>query len=169
MSRLLTTLLVLALISSSRTQSDYNLTAAKDVESAWENKSIRTSVVPVPNAGVALDVEIAFFINTVVSVNPADQTTSIVGTLVLNWTDSQLEWNTTEMPTNQVVAPVKSIWTPEFQLTSGVSPDLNVRLDSRFDSVIVNSKVSRNHVLDQRAAKNIGCFSYFHRSLQKIL
>ena len=138
----LTIFLLLTLAGCSRTQNDYDPAAAKEVEASWTNKTINPSVVPVHRSGVALEVEIAFFINTVVSVNTADQTASIVGTLVLTWTDSQLEWNTTQMRTNRVVVPSKSIWTPKFQLITGVLPDLDVRLDPRFDSVIVNSKVS---------------------------
>lgn len=134
-------LLSLMLVTNCRSQNDYDAVGAKQVEAFWATKNISSVIVPVPDAGVALKVEVAFFINTVVSVNPATQTTSISGTLVLNWTDPQLRWNPVDFNTNRAMMPAKNIWSPTFQLITGVRPDLNVRLDTRFDQVIVNHQV----------------------------
>lgn len=137
-----TIIITLAVVVNSSAYAGYNPNEAYDVENFWSKQNISSNVIPISTGNSVLSVTVAFFIKSVLNVNPAAQTTSVVGTLVLSWTDFQLKWNTSAFKTNRALIPVKQIWTPSFQLISGVNRDLSTKLDPRFDSVIVNNEVS---------------------------
>ncbi|XP_051797468.1 5-hydroxytryptamine receptor 3A-like [Acanthochromis polyacanthus] len=71
-------------------------------------------------------------------------------TLSVMWTDPELAWNTSDYPVDEVILPVKKIWTPEIHVTNGIvatmqhnSHDLLVYSNGTVKhSVIINAEVN---------------------------
>ncbi|VDI54648.1 Hypothetical predicted protein [Mytilus galloprovincialis] len=77
--------------------------------------------MPLANHSKQLHVGVEFFLNSFISMSEVDETISIMGTMLLNWTDPALQWDVLSFDNLFVITLDPSdIWTPLMFLVNAV-------------------------------------------------
>lgn len=77
--------------------------------------------MPLADNPLQLEVGVEFYLNSFISMNEVDATISIMGSMLLNWTNSALQWESWSFDNllSITIAP-SDIWTPPMFLANGV-------------------------------------------------
>lgn len=139
---------------------------ADDVKNLYNDifDGYRSEIVPAANHSQPIEIGIAFYLMAINSFQVVDETLSVNGGLILNWTDVSIAWNPQKYGNkSSLEIPSTDIWLPWIYLINSAKTLEPIGSDSFFRATIFsngNVVYSPGDVLDVKCATDVASFPF---------